>query len=102
MAFYYENPKKSEFVAIGFYSETLEITFSTHSGCTSFGPKRIVTKPKGNTLYELDGQPALESYKTYLGDKAKDLPSAALWYPLNVTSYKEKRSIVRFILNINE
>lgn len=102
MASYYENPKKGEFVAIGSYSETLEITFSTHSVCTSLGPKRIVTKPKWKTLYEIDGQPALESYKTYLGNKAKDLPSTALWYPLNVTSYKKKQSIVRFILNINE
>tara|TARA_B100000809_G_C15137490_1_gene531351 strand:+ start:4586 stop:5719 length:1134 start_codon:yes stop_codon:yes gene_type:complete len=99
---YNENPKEGELVAVGFYGETLEITFSIHGGWTPFGPERIVTKSKGNTLYELDGQPALELYKTYLGDKAKDLPSAALLYPLNVTSDKEEQSIVRSILNINE
>ncbi|WP_204344127.1 FIST signal transduction protein [Psychroserpens algicola] len=102
LASYNENPKEGEIVAVGFYGESLEITFSIHGGWTPFGPERIVTKSKDNTLYELDGQPALDLYKTYLGDKAKDLPGAALLYPLNVTSKDESQSIVRSILNINE
>ncbi|MCK8479330.1 FIST signal transduction protein [Psychroserpens algicola] len=102
LASYNENPKEGEIVAVGFYGESLEITFSIHGGWTPFGPERIVTKSKDNTLYELDGQPALDLYKTYLGDKAKDLPGAALLYPLNVTSKDENQSIVRSILNINE
>jgi len=102
LASYNENPKEGELVAVGFYGETLEISFSIHGGWTPFGPERIVTKSEGNTLYELDGQPALDLYKKYLGDKAKDLPGAALLYPLNVTSTDENQSIVRSILNINE
>ncbi len=102
LASYNENPKEGELVAVGFYGETLEISFSIHGGWTPFGPERIVTKSEGNTLYELDGQPALDLYKKYLGDKAKDLPGAALLYPLNVTSADENQSIVRSILNINE
>ena len=102
LASYNENPKEGELVAIGFYGDTLEISFSIHGGWTPFGPERIVTKSSGNVLYELDGQPALDLYKTYLGDKARDLPGAALLYPLNVTSENEDQSIVRTILNINE
>ncbi|WP_405575293.1 FIST signal transduction protein [Winogradskyella sp. Asnod2-B02-A] len=102
LASYNENPKEGEIVAIGFYGETLEITFSIHGGWTPFGPERTVTKSEGNTLYELDGLPALDLYKSYLGDKAKDLPGAALLYPLNVKSEDEEQSIVRSILNINE
>ncbi|ULC60356.1 FIST C-terminal domain-containing protein [Flaviramulus sp. BrNp1-15] len=102
LASYNENPKEGEIVAIGFYGETLEISFSIHGGWTPFGPERVVTKSKDNILYELDGKPALDLYKTYLGDKAKDLPGAALLYPLNVKSLDEKQSIVRSILNINE
>lgn len=102
LASYNENPKEGEIVAIGFYGKTLEITFSIHGGWTPFGPERIVTKSVDNTLHELDGQPALDLYKKYLGDKAKDLPGAALLYPLNVKSKDEKQSIVRSILNINE
>jgi len=102
LASYNENPKEGEIVAVGFYGESLEITFSIHGGWTPFGPERTVTKSEGNILYELDGQPALDLYKTYLGDKAKDLPGAALLYPLNVKSTDEDQSIVRSILNINE
>lgn len=102
LASHNENPKEGEIVAVGFYGESLEITFSIHGGWTPFGPERTVTKSEGNILYELDGQPALDLYKTYLGDKAKDLPGAALLYPLNVKSTDEDQSIVRSILNINE
>lgn len=102
LASYNENPKEGELVAIGFYGDTLEITFSIHGGWTPFGPERTVTKSEGNTLYELDGLPALDLYKTYLGEKAKDLPGAALLYPLNVKSEDEEQSIVRSILNIND
>ncbi|WP_179375182.1 FIST signal transduction protein [Winogradskyella wichelsiae] len=102
LASYNENPKEGELVAIGFYGETLEVSFSIHGGWTPFGPERTVTKSDGNILYELDGQPALDLYKNYLGDKAKDLPGAALLYPMNVKSDDEEQSIVRSILNINE
>ncbi|GAB7256569.1 FIST N-terminal domain-containing protein [uncultured Polaribacter sp.] len=102
IASYNENPKVGEFVAIGLYGESLEVTFSINGGWTPFGPERTVTKSKGNILYELDNLPALDLYKKYLGEKSKELPSAALLYPLNVKSEKEKNSIVRTILNINE
>ena len=99
---YNEKPKPGEIVAIGLYGETLEVSFSINGGWTPFGPERIVTKSEGNTLYELDGLPALDLYKKYLGEKSKDLPGAALLYPLNVKSSKEEHSIVRTILNIDE
>ena len=102
IASYNENPKPGEIVVIGFYGESLEVTFSVYGGWTPFGPERIVTKSDGNILYELDNKPALDLYKRYLGDKAKDLPSSALLYPLNVKIAKEEQSVVRSILNIDE
>jgi hypothetical protein len=102
IASYNENPKMGEIIAIGLYGESLEVSFSIKGGWTPFGPERIVTKSKANVLYELDNQPALDLYKTYLGNKSKELPGAALLYPLNVKSTNDKQSIVRTILNINE
>ena len=102
LASYNENPKQGEIVAIGFYGETLEVTFSIHGGWTPFGPERVVTKSQSNILYELDNQPALDLYKKYLGEKSKELPAAALLYPLNVKSEDEEQSFVRTILNIDE
>jgi len=102
LASYNENPKPGEIVAVGFYGESLEVTFSVYGGWTPFGPERIVTKATGNVLYELDNKPALDLYKKYLGDKSKELPGSALLYPLNVLNIDEEQSIVRTIINIDE
>ncbi len=102
IAAYNENPKQGEIIAIGFYGDTFEASFSIHGGWTPFGPERVVTKSEANVLFELDGKPALDLYKKYLGNKSSELPSAALLYPLNVKSSDEKQAIVRTILNINE
>lgn len=98
---YNEPPKEGEIVAIGFYGNTLDITSASFGGWSPFGPERTVTKSKGNILYELDGQPALNLYKEYLGDKAQELPKSALLYPLHV-QINENQAIVRTILNIDE
>ncbi|WP_420571106.1 FIST signal transduction protein [Kordia sp.] len=102
VASYNELPKSGEIVAIGLYGDTLDVSFAINGGWTPFGPERIVTKSNGNVLYELDNKPALDLYKKYLGDKSKELPAAALLYPLKVKSTNEKQSIVRTILNIDE
>lgn len=101
VASYKENPKEGEVILIGFYGETLEITYSSFGGWIPFGPERIITKSEANILYEIDGQPALDLYKNYLGDKAIELPQASLLYPLNVTPKGKKEPVVRTILNIN-
>lgn len=98
---YNEPPKEGEVVAIGFYGDSLEISSASYGGWSTFGPERSVTKSKGNILFELDGKPALDLYKEYLGEKAKDLPKSALLYPLNVC-VDDQQAIVRTILNINE
>lgn len=102
LASYNEAPKEGEIIVIGFYGDSFEVSFSIYGGWTPFGPERLVTKSDGNVLYEIDGKPALDLYKTYLGDKAKDLPGSALIYPLNVKSEENKQSFVRTILNIDE
>ncbi|PQJ77845.1 FIST signal transduction protein [Polaribacter porphyrae] len=99
---YNEQPKKGEIVAVGLYGDSLEVSFATNGGWIPFGPERLVTKSNSNILYELDGKPALDLYKTYLGDKSEELPAAALLYPLKVKSSDKNKSIVRTILNINE
>ncbi len=102
LASYNESPKEGEVIAIGFYGETLEISFAQYGGWTPFGPERLITKATENILYELDNQPALDLYKKYLGDKAKELPQSALLYPLSVKSANKTAPFVRTILNIDQ
>jgi hypothetical protein len=102
LASYKENPKEGEVVLIGFYGDTLDISFASFGGWTPFGPERKITLSKGNILFEIDGKPALDLYKYYLGDKASELPQAALLYPLNVIPEGKIEAVVRTILSINE
>jgi len=88
--------------AIGFYGESLSIGFGSRGGWDSFGLDRIVTKSTDNILFEIDGQPALDLYKSFLGDKAKDLPSSGLLFPLSMRDSEERAPVVRTILGINE
>ncbi|WP_228237824.1 FIST signal transduction protein [Allomuricauda sp. M10] len=98
---YNEPPREGEVVAIGFYGESLEISCANYGGWTPFGPERLITKSYKNVLCELDGKPALDLYKRYLGNKSEELPKSALLYPLSVRG-KTGEPIVRTILNIDE
>ncbi len=71
-------------VALGLYGTGLRVGYGSLGGWDSFGPQRVVTKSKGNVLYELDGQPALALYKRYLGEHAAGLPATGLLFPLAV------------------
>ncbi|SEA63741.1 Uncharacterized conserved protein, contains FIST_N domain [Flavobacterium gillisiae] len=101
LASYKEDPKEGEVILIGFYGDSLDISYSSFGGWIPFGPERVITKAEGNILYEIDGQPALDLYKKYLGEKSNELPQASLLYPLNVTPDGKKEPVVRTILNIN-
>jgi hypothetical protein len=86
--------------AIGFYGEKIKIQCASEGGWEIFGKERIVTKSDQNIVYEIDHKPALELYKSYLGDKAKDLPSSGLLFPLSLET--ADGPVVRTILGVNE
>jgi hypothetical protein len=102
VASYKENPKEGEVIIIGFYGDSLEISFASFGGWSPFGPERIITKSDGNVLFEIDDLPALDLYSKYLGDKASELPQASLLFPLNVTPNGKSKPVVRTILSINK
>ncbi|MEQ9102669.1 MAG: FIST N-terminal domain-containing protein [Imperialibacter sp.] len=88
---------------VGFYGDHIHIGRGSIGGWDPFGPDRVVTKSKSNVLYELDGKPALDLYKKYLGEKAEELPSSALLFPLMIRpADSQEEGIVRTILAVNE
>lgn len=90
-------------VAIGFVGEKLAIHHGSFHGWVPFGPARRVTRSDGNLLYELDGEPALEIYKRYLGDYAKDLPASGLLFPFEMLGEDQgKVGLIRTILGVDE
>jgi hypothetical protein len=97
-----EIPVEGRIVTIGFYGNNLNITYGSVGGWDSFGPERMVTRSQSNILYELDGKPALDIYKTYLGEYAKELPGSGLLFPLSIRTHATKSSMVRTILSVSE
>lgn len=70
-------------VAIGF-SGNFQIGTGVSSGWSPIGTAKKVTRAKGNVLYELNGQPALEVYERFLGKHADKLPEVGVEYPLGL------------------
>lgn len=96
--------ESNKVVCIGFYGTHFHLGYGFKGGWDLFGPLRRVSRSKGNILYSLDDKPALDLYKEYLGEKAADLPSSGLLYPLAIqdSQANEPRQLVRTILGIDE
>ena len=96
-------PTSGTIAVIGFYGEGLDIRHGSFGGWDSFGPQRLITRSWGNILYELDGQPALDLYRRYLGEEAEQLPGSALLYPLRIReTAASETDVVRTVVGIDE
>ena len=88
---------------IGFYGSQLQVKCGSVAGWVPFGPERLITKSKDNILYELDGQPAIDLYRTILQEETTvDLSSARFHFPLEIQSDEMSRGIVRTIVAVDE
>lgn len=95
--------RSGEVVAVGLYGDHLEVRHGSKGGWDRFGPERTVTRSEGNVLFELDGRPALDLYKQYLGDQAAQLPSSGLRFPLALLDPADpERFLVRTLLAVDE
>ncbi len=97
------DPAQTNTVAmIGFYGETLHSKSGCFAGWEEFGAERIITRSSANIVYEIDGKPALELYKSYLGEYVSDLPGSGLRFPIAIRPNKDSTPIIRTLLAINE
>jgi hypothetical protein len=84
---------------VGFYGKAIRLGHGTKGGWDKFGPERRITRAHANVLLELDGRPALDLYKTYLGELASGLPATALLFPLAIrSSLGSDERLVRTVL----
>ncbi len=94
-------PREGVIAALGFYGDRLKVGYGSLGGWDSFGAERLITRSKGNVLYELDGHSALELYKKYLGENNAG-PADALLFPLSLRTGEEGYRLTRTVLSINE
>jgi len=97
-----DTPAKDCVVALGLYGDKLKVGYGSLGGWDPFGPERVITRSKGNVLYQLDGKSALELYKQYLGEHAEGLPATGLLFPLALRTTDSARPVVRTILSVDE
>jgi len=97
------SPASGLVTAVGLYGDRVQLAHGSRGGWDIFGPERMITRSRGNVLFELDGRPALELYKEYLGERASGLPATGLLFPLSVCDRQvPERRVVRTILGIDE
>ncbi len=96
-------PAPGKIAAAGLYGSALRVGHGSCGGWDVFGPEREITRAEANVLHELDGQPALDLYKRYLGEDAAGLPGSALLFPLRVyPADRPEEAIVRTVVGIDE
>ena len=93
--------KTGQVVAIGFYGD-VTVKSGCFAGWEEFGAERIVTKSVGNIVYEIDGKPALDLYKKYLGEQSAELPASGLRFPLSIQMNKKDEPLIRTLLAVDE
>jgi hypothetical protein len=98
-----EDVREGNVILVGLYGERILVGYGTRGGWLYLGPDRTITSSAGNILYEIDGQPALDLYKKYLGSFADELPGSALLFPLALLNDQDEDApLVRTILSIDE
>jgi hypothetical protein len=95
-------PEKGTVAVLGLYGDRLKVGYGSLGGWDPFGPERLITRARGNILYELEGKSALELYKTYLGDYAASLPASGLLFPLSIRTDETEPPVVRTLLAVDE
>jgi hypothetical protein len=89
-------------VCVGLYGARLRFSHGSFGGWSPFGPARKVTRCDHNVLLELDGEPALDIYRRYLGEHAKDLPASGLLFPFAMLgSDQAEVGLIRTILGMD-
>ena len=95
-------PTEKRLVAVGLAGSSIEVGTGSVGGWELFGPERVVTAADIAAVHTLDGERALDVYKRYLGDFARELPGSALLFPLAVRTTPNAPLAVRTILGIDE
>jgi hypothetical protein len=95
-------PHAGQIVAIGFYGSRFQVGYGSLAGWVPFGTDRLITKSKGNILYELDGRPAIDLYRSILKEESLELSSARFHFPLEIWSDDRSQSLVRTIVAVDE
>ncbi len=84
-----------------FDQNKIELAGMISSGWISLGAEFPVNRSDGNTVFEINGLPALDMYMDYLNVKEDDLPGVGIEYPFMVKT-SDGTSVLRAVTGINK
>jgi len=79
----------------------IELSGMTSSGWVGLGAEFTVNRSKGNTVFEINNQPALDMYMDYLNVREEDLPGIGTEYPFLVKN-ADGTSALRAVTGIDK
>jgi len=88
-------------IVLVFDQSKIELSGMTSSGWVSLGAEFIVNRSVGNTVFEINGLPALNMYMDYLNVKEDDLPGIGIEYPFMVKN-RDGTSVLRAVTGIDK
>ena len=95
-----EAPRAGVALAIGFYGSHVRIGQGVAGGWDALGPSRHVTRSEGATVYEFDGQPALDVYERLVGDASS---LAKLRHPFAFKSDPDTaQDVIREVVDVDK
>lgn len=84
-----------------FDQDKIELSGMTSSGWISLGAEFTINRSEGNTVFEINGLPALDMYMNYLNVKEDDLPGIGIEYPFMVKK-SDGSSVLRAVTGIDK
>jgi hypothetical protein len=96
------SPASGRIACIALYGERLQVAYGNESGWIPFGPERIVTRSKSNTVYEIGSMPILEVYNLYLRDPRYLINGRPVLFPVAVRFENSQGTVIRTIQSIDE
>ncbi len=84
-----------------FDQNKIELSGMISSGWISLGAEFTVNRAVGNTVFEINGLPALDMYMNYLNVKEDDLPGIGIEYPFMVKNH-DGTSVLRAVTGIDK
>lgn len=95
-------PAPGRACVVGLYGPRLHVGQGHAASWQPMGMAHHITRAHGSVVYELDGRPALEVYRGYLGSEAARLPASALLHPLALTAADGQTPAIRSVLTVDE
>lgn len=105
--YYGDSVLSGSVVGVGLYGD-FELGIGVRHGWIAIGSARIATRSEGNTLYELDGKPAISLYEDYFGkdrpliDNNEPFAKLAVTYPLGIPAPNKDGYLIRDPLQVKE